>query len=106
MPCHILTLWHLPRPRLFSHEREPTPSPDRRQTGSARARGGPAMRLLSRLLKFVRNDDGPTAVEYAVMLSLIIVVCVASLTFLGRHTRREYRSVSRTLQKANSNTGS
>jgi pilus assembly protein Flp/PilA len=64
------------------------------------------MRLLSRLLKLVRNDDGPTAVEYAIMLSLIIVVCFASVRLLGRQTRRDFRPVSRTLQNANSNSGS
>ena len=30
--------------------------------------------------EFVREDDGPTAVEYAVMLALIIVVCVAAIS--------------------------
>ena len=30
------------------------------------------------LVKFVKNEDGPTAVEYAVMLALIIVVCIAA----------------------------
>jgi pilus assembly protein Flp/PilA len=59
------------------------------------------MRLLSRLFRFVRNEDGPTAVEYAVMLSLIVVVCIYSVDLMGRQTRRDYRSVSRTLQKAN-----
>jgi pilus assembly protein Flp/PilA len=32
---------------------------------------------------FLKNEDGPTAVEYAVMLALIIVVCVAAVTALG-----------------------
>jgi len=59
-------------------------------------------RFLSRLWNFARGDDGPTAVEYAVMLALIMVVCIAAVTQLGRSTRREHRYVSRTLRNANS----
>ncbi len=36
------------------------------------------------LIAFLRNDDGPTATEYAVMLALIIVVCLATLTSFGQ----------------------
>ncbi|WP_149115381.1 Flp family type IVb pilin [Limnoglobus roseus] len=32
---------------------------------------------------FLKKEDGPTAVEYAVMLALIIVVCIAAVTALG-----------------------
>lgn len=32
---------------------------------------------------FLKQEDGPTAVEYAVMLALIIVVCIAAITALG-----------------------
>jgi pilus assembly protein Flp/PilA len=35
---------------------------------------------------FLQREDGPTAVEYAVMLALIIVVCVAAITTLGTKT--------------------
>ena len=35
------------------------------------------------LVKFLKSEDGPTAVEYAVMLALIIVVCIAAITTLG-----------------------
>jgi pilus assembly protein Flp/PilA len=58
--------------------------------------------FLPRFLKFVRNDDGPTAVEYAVMLSLIMVVCIVSVVQVGRQSRRDFRSVSRTLQNTHS----
>ena len=37
----------------------------------------------SRLFRFLKNEDGPTAVEYAVMLALIIVVCITAITTLG-----------------------
>ncbi len=40
--------------------------------------------LAYRIRDFLRNEDGPTATEYAVMLALIIVVCVAAIGILGR----------------------
>lgn len=38
------------------------------------------------IVSFLREEDGPTAVEYAVMLALIVAVCVASVTFLASQT--------------------
>jgi pilus assembly protein Flp/PilA len=35
------------------------------------------------LVNFLKAEDGPTAVEYAVMLALIIVVCIAAISALG-----------------------
>jgi pilus assembly protein Flp/PilA len=34
---------------------------------------------------FLREEEGPTAVEYAVMLALIIVVCIVAITALGQN---------------------
>jgi pilus assembly protein Flp/PilA len=39
---------------------------------------------------FLRNEDGPTAVEYGVMLALIIVVCIASIAVVGSNTNKSY----------------
>jgi pilus assembly protein Flp/PilA len=39
--------------------------------------------LAVRTIEFLRVEDGPTAVEYAVMLALIIVVCIGAITTLG-----------------------
>lgn len=33
--------------------------------------------------RFLRSEDGPTAVEYAVMLAFIIIVCISAITTLG-----------------------
>jgi len=38
---------------------------------------------MNRLLRFVRDESGPTAVEYAVMLALIIGVCIGAVGFFG-----------------------
>jgi len=39
--------------------------------------------LREKLVKFLKSEDGPTAVEYAVMVALIIVVSIAAITSLG-----------------------
>ncbi len=41
-------------------------------------------KLLEVLAKFLKREDGPTAIEYAVMLALIIVVCITAITGLGK----------------------
>jgi pilus assembly protein Flp/PilA len=39
---------------------------------------------LSALRRFVGNEDGPTSVEYAVMLALILLVCIVSIRSFGQ----------------------
>ena len=46
------------------------------------------------LVKFVKAEDGPTAVEYAVMLALIIVVCIAAITTLGSNANETFGNVA------------
>jgi len=43
-------------------------------------------RIAKRALKFLKAEDGPTAVEYAVMLAFVIVVCVTAVTTPGGNT--------------------
>jgi pilus assembly protein Flp/PilA len=40
-------------------------------------------RFLQAVKRFVKNEDGPTAVEYAVMLALIIVLCIVVIRQVG-----------------------
>ena len=52
------------------------------------------MRSLSKqLVSFLKKEDGPTAVEYAVMLALIIVVCIAAITTLGSNANNTFSYV-------------
>ncbi len=44
----------------------------------------------SRIAYFLRQEDGPTAVEYAVMLALIVVVCMTAISVLGGNTNRSF----------------
>ena len=45
------------------------------------------------LVNFLKNEDGPTAVEYAVMLALIIVVCIAAISALGSNASNTFQYV-------------
>jgi pilus assembly protein Flp/PilA len=44
-------------------------------------------------VRFLKNEDGPTAVEYAVMLALIIVVCITAITTLGSNANNTFSYV-------------
>jgi pilus assembly protein Flp/PilA len=49
--------------------------------------------LTKSLVHFLKAEDGPTAVEYAVMLALIIVVCIGTITTLGGNANATFNSV-------------
>ena len=50
--------------------------------------------LATKLHRFLVSEDGPTAVEYAVMLALIIIVCLTAITSLGSNASKTFTSVS------------
>jgi pilus assembly protein Flp/PilA len=53
------------------------------------------MRKVSDLIwRFVEAEDGPTAVEYAVMLALIVVVCITAITALGSNAKGVFENVA------------
>jgi pilus assembly protein Flp/PilA len=45
-----------------------------------------------KVLRFLVSEDGPTAVEYAVMLALIIVVCLAAVKNIGTGASGTFQS--------------
>ena len=49
--------------------------------------------LAKKVQRFLVSEDGPTAVEYAVMLALIIVVCIAAITTLGSNANDTFSFV-------------
>jgi pilus assembly protein Flp/PilA len=51
-------------------------------------------RCASNVVRFLKREDGPTAVEYAVMLALIIVVCLIAITALGSNANATFTTVS------------
>ena len=53
-------------------------------TQHVRSTGGGAVRKLTQAaINFVRREDGPTAVEYAIMLALIVTICIGVITTIG-----------------------
>ncbi len=44
--------------------------------------------------KFLASEDGPTAVEYAVMLALIVVVCIGTITNVGTKVNASFNTTA------------
>jgi len=59
-------------------------------------------KFLSGVVSFLKNEDGPTAVEYAVMLALIIVVCITAITALGTNANTTFSYVGTQVGKTGS----
>ena len=58
------------------------------------------MKSLSlKLRRFLVSEDGPTAVEYAVMLALIVIVCLTAISAIGTNASTEFTKVSASLTK-------
>jgi Flp/Fap pilin component. len=55
---------------------------------------------MSNLKRFLVEEDGPTAVEYAVMLSLIIVVCIVAVRAVGTSSSSTFQQVATEIQNA------
>ena len=52
------------------------------------------MRFAKSCVNFLKREDGPTAVEYAVMLALIIVVCLGAIGLIGTNANTTFTTVS------------
>jgi pilus assembly protein Flp/PilA len=59
-------------------------------------------KFVQQVANFLQREDGPTAVEYAVMLALIIVVCITAITALGTNANKTFTSVSNTIGSTSS----
>jgi pilus assembly protein Flp/PilA len=46
------------------------------------------------IARFVSSEDGPTAVEYAVMLALIILVCIGAIGTLGQRSAANFNNIA------------
>ncbi len=58
--------------------------------------------VLSHLIRFASEEDGPTAVEYAVMMALVMVVCATAVAVLGTNANGTYTKVSTTVKVSGS----
>jgi pilus assembly protein Flp/PilA len=56
--------------------------------------------LVNRFNHFLKSEDGPTAVEYAVMLALIVIVCLVSIQAIGTNANATFNSIATALPGA------
>ena len=50
--------------------------------------------FLTSVKTFLETEDGPTAVEYAVMLALILVACIATVQTLGSNANARFDEIN------------
>ncbi len=53
--------------------------------------------LATKLHRFLVSEDGPTAVEYAVMLALIIIVCLTAISSIGSNANTTFQTCADSL---------
>jgi pilus assembly protein Flp/PilA len=53
--------------------------------------------LAKKMHRFLVSEDGPTAVEYAVMLALIVIVCLTAISSIGTQTSATFNTVAQSL---------
>ncbi len=58
--------------------------------------------LANSVKRFLVSEDGPTAVEYAVMLALIIVVCLTAIEAIGTNANTQFEAVEDALSSSSS----
>ncbi len=51
-------------------------------------------KTLAKIKRFLESEDGPTAVEYAIMLSLIVAVCLTAIQAVGTQTSSMFDEIS------------
>jgi pilus assembly protein Flp/PilA len=50
-----------------------------------------------KLQRFLKSEDGPTAVEYAVMLALIVIVCLTAIQAVGTKACTTFNNVANSI---------
>jgi Flp pilus assembly protein, pilin Flp len=53
--------------------------------------------VLQSVKKFLKSEDGPTAVEYAVMLALIVIVCLTAIRAVGTNASARFDKIANEL---------
>jgi pilus assembly protein Flp/PilA len=57
--------------------------------------------LALNLQHFIESEDGPTAVEYAVMLALIVIVCLTAIQAIGSNANTTFTGIATAIETAN-----
>ena len=53
--------------------------------------------VTNKIRRFLVSEDGPTAVEYAVMLALIVIVCLSAIGSIGTNAKTTFTNVANSL---------
>jgi pilus assembly protein Flp/PilA len=53
--------------------------------------------ILKRVRRLLGEECGPTAVEYAVMLALIVVLCLASIRTIGKNSNKVFKDIGKSI---------
>jgi pilus assembly protein Flp/PilA len=57
-------------------------------------------KFVSRVHHFLKSEDGPTAVEYAIMLALIVVVCLTAIQAIGTNANSTFNDIAADIDAA------
>jgi len=55
-----------------------------------------------KVTRFLKSEDGPTAVEYAIMLALIVIVCLTAIQAIGTNAKSAFNDIASDLNSARS----
>lgn len=50
--------------------------------------------IVSKVQRFLKSEDGPTAVEYAIMLALIVIVCLTAIQAVGQNASNAFNDIA------------
>lgn len=57
-------------------------------------------KFASKVSRFLKSEDGPTAVEYAVMLALIVIVCLTAIQAVGTNASSAFNDIANDIEDA------
>ncbi|VAX37128.1 Flp pilus assembly protein, pilin Flp [hydrothermal vent metagenome] len=68
------------------------------QNSETKKKEGATMKNIATSIKnFLVSEDGPTAVEYAVMLALIVIVCLTAIQAIGTKASAKFQAAASAL---------
>jgi pilus assembly protein Flp/PilA len=57
----------------------------------------PMQKTLARIQRFMDCEEGPAAVEYAIMLALIVIVCLAAIRTMGNNSNKTFKRIAKSI---------
>lgn len=61
-------------------------------------------KFATKVQNFLKSEDGPTAVEYAIMLALIVIVCLTAIQAIGTNAKATFNDIATDLDSARNGT--